>query len=248
MALTALKCPNCDANIRVDDDREYGFCAYCGSQVKTKEVVEIRYTNHIQVDDTAILKKQIEDGTAYLKMEEYYSAEKAFHGVIRDYPGEPEGYEMLIRAITRNYRVFMHENLERVGRLADKMVAVAPDERRDYYMSLQQQITKAFSYSIVQQKFEENLQEINSWNKKTKESSTIFCISLVLALIMQFSIHTKDTWTTYMIFFMAAMAFCGAACLLGCKICRKKALLKNKIVETELFESEQMPSFSDFLQ
>lgn len=32
-----LKCPNCGADIALDDTREFGFCSYCGTKVLLDE-------------------------------------------------------------------------------------------------------------------------------------------------------------------------------------------------------------------
>ena len=32
-----LKCPNCGADITLDDTREFGFCSYCGTKVLLDE-------------------------------------------------------------------------------------------------------------------------------------------------------------------------------------------------------------------
>ena len=34
MSLIDVKCPNCGASIQLDDNREFGFCSYCGSKVQ----------------------------------------------------------------------------------------------------------------------------------------------------------------------------------------------------------------------
>lgn len=33
MSLKAEKCPNCGANVELDDEQEFGFCKYCGTKV-----------------------------------------------------------------------------------------------------------------------------------------------------------------------------------------------------------------------
>lgn len=37
MVLIALKCPNCNGDIQLDDKNEFGFCMYCGSKVLLQE-------------------------------------------------------------------------------------------------------------------------------------------------------------------------------------------------------------------
>ncbi|MCL1951681.1 MAG: hypothetical protein FWF60_02515 [Oscillospiraceae bacterium] len=42
MAIEAVTCPNCGATgIQIDTTREHSFCSYCGSTVKTKDVLHL---------------------------------------------------------------------------------------------------------------------------------------------------------------------------------------------------------------
>ena len=45
MALKALKCPSCGADITLDDDREFGFCAYCGTQIQLGDRINVHVTH-----------------------------------------------------------------------------------------------------------------------------------------------------------------------------------------------------------
>lgn len=55
MGFIAVKCPECGADIQLDDSREFGFCNYCGAKVvQDKVVVEHRGT--VKVDETEKLE------------------------------------------------------------------------------------------------------------------------------------------------------------------------------------------------
>lgn len=53
MALIALKCPNCNGDIQLDDKNEFGFCMYCGCKVmienQLRNVSLDRSTEHINL-------------------------------------------------------------------------------------------------------------------------------------------------------------------------------------------------------
>lgn len=40
MKIVALKCPNCNADIELDQDREFGFCNYCGTKIMIGDAVQ----------------------------------------------------------------------------------------------------------------------------------------------------------------------------------------------------------------
>lgn len=43
MDYTAVACPNCGANVKIEKDRVEGYCTYCGSQISLKEVINDNY-------------------------------------------------------------------------------------------------------------------------------------------------------------------------------------------------------------
>ncbi len=42
MAVVSLKCPSCGANVAFDDEREYCFCTYCGSQIRNDAIKKLK--------------------------------------------------------------------------------------------------------------------------------------------------------------------------------------------------------------
>lgn len=52
MALKSLTCPSCGANLNLDDNREFGFCEYCGAKVQIREIIEVRHTGQIKIDNS----------------------------------------------------------------------------------------------------------------------------------------------------------------------------------------------------
>lgn len=50
MAVTALRCPSCGAEITLDDDREFGFCSYCGSKIQIGERMNVHVTHEYKGD------------------------------------------------------------------------------------------------------------------------------------------------------------------------------------------------------
>jgi len=45
MALRSLICPQCGAQIQLDDaDKDYGFCTSCGTRIQLNEIVSVHHT------------------------------------------------------------------------------------------------------------------------------------------------------------------------------------------------------------
>lgn len=183
MALKTLKCPNCDANVELDDSRAYGFCSYCGAQIQIKEIIEVHQT--VDGDVIRSFEKMLEDGDAYLKFGEYYKAELVFMDAIRDYPAKARGYERLIKTVTRDYTLFLEGNQERVFTLADKMIAVALPEEIEQYKELKTRLVRQFSEGIAQQKKAEMRLQIEKCDKIMKKKLIVTLVALVIALVLQ---------------------------------------------------------------
>lgn len=54
MGFISVKCPDCGADIQLDDSREFGFCNYCGAKVVQDKVV-VEHTGSVTVDQSAKL-------------------------------------------------------------------------------------------------------------------------------------------------------------------------------------------------
>lgn len=52
MSVEVVKCPNCGANINLNDDQEFGFCTYCGTKVVNNAIKKQKITieNPIKID------------------------------------------------------------------------------------------------------------------------------------------------------------------------------------------------------
>jgi len=82
MALISLKCPNCDGEIQLDDNKESGFCLYCGSKLLFKDVSnkhQIELSGKINVEGVATVENLMLRGDEYAaagddnKAIEYYN-------------------------------------------------------------------------------------------------------------------------------------------------------------------------------
>lgn len=63
MAIQIIKCPTCGGEVQMDDNREKGFCMYCGGAIQIKEEVakiKIEHSGKIEIDDSKKLKNSIE--------------------------------------------------------------------------------------------------------------------------------------------------------------------------------------------
>ena len=91
MALIALKCPSCGADIELDESREFAFCSYCGSKVmQEKKIVELK--GKVKVDGISTVDKLLERAYILVEDEDYNQAEKSFDKVLEIEPKCADAY------------------------------------------------------------------------------------------------------------------------------------------------------------
>ena len=44
MAFIQLKCPNCGANLNIENNREIAFCEFCGCKILLQETINVKHT------------------------------------------------------------------------------------------------------------------------------------------------------------------------------------------------------------
>ena len=78
MGFVTLNCPNCGANIEIDENREFGFCTYCGTKiVQDKIVVEHRGSVAIEhkdeINNLLLRAEEMMNKRLYDHAERYYN-------------------------------------------------------------------------------------------------------------------------------------------------------------------------------
>ena len=74
MGMVALKCPNCGADISINESKDFGFCEYCGTKVmQEKIVVEHRIDESGKYDNLIKLADHAYSGKNYGEADDYYT-------------------------------------------------------------------------------------------------------------------------------------------------------------------------------
>ena len=55
MGLVAVKCPQCGADIQLDDTREFGYCSFCGTKVMQDRIL-VEHSGTVRIDSSDNLK------------------------------------------------------------------------------------------------------------------------------------------------------------------------------------------------
>lgn len=98
MPFLPVKCPNCGGNIELDDQREKGFCMYCGSQIVYKEAVQkMELSGVVSVKGVADVEKLLQNAETFVKLNVYKKASAILLRVTDDYPEDYRGWWQLAK-------------------------------------------------------------------------------------------------------------------------------------------------------
>ncbi len=69
MKLIEIKCPNCNASLEVDADRQFLFCQYCGTKIAVDDEVNRSETTYIIRDEAKIKEAEAKEKIALSEIE-----------------------------------------------------------------------------------------------------------------------------------------------------------------------------------
>ncbi len=101
----AGKCPNCGANLQLDNSQTEAFCSYCGSKIIVEEAVEklnIELSGKIEVDGINSINKLYKNAESYLKLQNFNNAFDTYCTIIDDNPEELEAYKGALISASNN--------------------------------------------------------------------------------------------------------------------------------------------------
>ena len=78
MGIIRLFCSSCGASLEVSNDREYGFCQYCGSKYLLQETINL----NVKIDNNN--ENKIELAYQYINENNYEKAEKLFKEILKN--------------------------------------------------------------------------------------------------------------------------------------------------------------------
>ena len=120
MPLIALKCPQCNADLEIDSEREFMYCEYCGTKVMRDSHTQItnNYTNKTvnnvtYADGHAVHTADwyYENWQGLIRRKRYDDADELFEEFKREYPldyrVEEELKELKLDRIKANLKLYI---------------------------------------------------------------------------------------------------------------------------------------------
>ncbi len=85
--MKSLICPQCGANLSLDDTRDFGFCQYCGAKVMLHETIEIKHSGTVKFDTSEQEVNFLKLANSAYSAENYSEAYSYYSKVLELNPG-----------------------------------------------------------------------------------------------------------------------------------------------------------------
>lgn len=81
MGFIPMVCPQCGAQVQLDDSREFGFCSYCGTKIVQDKVV-VEHRGNVGVDHSAEIDNLLRRASEYMQRGDTDGAEIYYNRVL----------------------------------------------------------------------------------------------------------------------------------------------------------------------
>jgi len=101
MALEPLICPQCNGDVVLDDEQEFGFCKYCGTKVQNIKKDRVKLTGKVKIDISDNIEKMLKLARRAKESNDYENAEKYYSQILLDNPNnwEAQFYSIYFRSM-----------------------------------------------------------------------------------------------------------------------------------------------------
>ena len=166
MKLKEIKCPCCNASIKLKENETKGICEYCKSEfILDDETIRIEHTGTIEITDDTSLKIA---ETTLNKFKDYDQSLILYKRLLYKYAYKKEVYIGLIRSITKDFKL---ENINKfqlneINNYWHKYKTLADDKEINKYEKAINKLNKDYWYNTLI-KMTNNFNN-NDYNEKLK--------------------------------------------------------------------------------
>lgn len=137
MGFIAIKCPQCGADIQLDDSREFGFCTYCGTKVMQEKII-VEHTGGVILDNTEKLKNLHILAERALSSSDNAKAREYFNEILVECPNDWKAvfYSVFLKKdsvapIGDGYNIFYEQITSTVESAFDVITTLPENEQKD---------------------------------------------------------------------------------------------------------------------
>ena len=85
MGIVSMNCPNCGAQVEMNDGLEFGYCNMCGSKVMVDKMI-VEHKGSVKIDNTEIVEKFLANARRAKQKEDWEETEKYYNLVEQNDP------------------------------------------------------------------------------------------------------------------------------------------------------------------
>lgn len=171
MGFVKLVCPNCGASIELSQDREYGFCTYCGTKIMQDKVV-VEHRGRVSVSGVADVQALLDRANLFVEDKQFDKAIEYCERVLDIDPKNCNAYIVKLLSQTQCNRIedlSTHEKpLEKYDSY-NKAIRFASQERKDELQAYNKQ--SVTNYQNILREKEAELDEVNKKLRLYSEKS-----------------------------------------------------------------------------
>ncbi len=130
MGLVAVKCPQCGADIQLDDSREFGFCNYCGTKIMQDKIV-VEHTGSVKVDNTESLKNYLSMAENAIKASNGKEAQEYVNKVLEINPESSYAWLLKMKTVALTATVGDSKFTETVSYANNAIKYASEDEKEE---------------------------------------------------------------------------------------------------------------------
>ena len=134
MAVKSIICPNCGASgIQIDTAREHSYCSYCGSTLKTKDVL------HLDIESMTLAKLR-RNAEKSFEVRQYENARSDWEKVTQLDRTDHESYFGVVRC---NMAMQPYQVIDKTGFFGQALAYAPPDVQAEYIRQVERFNTRA---------------------------------------------------------------------------------------------------------
>lgn len=81
-----MRCPQCGADLELDDTRDFGFCSCCGTKIMLNETIHVKHSGSVKMDNSEQAKNRLDLADRAFLSGNYVEAETYYTRVLEDLP------------------------------------------------------------------------------------------------------------------------------------------------------------------
>lgn len=253
MGLITLSCPNCNGELKLEDNKNQWFCQYCGSKVVLEEQ-KIEIKGNVTLDSVSAAKNLIDRGYLFVEDGDFRNAYRYFEKAL---DLDAKAWKAYIGKLLCDVEVKSIEELKKNKILLtdyenfNKAVRFAPEKEKEYLESIRAEVEERNNKETgeilsEQKKLRKKIEDLNKSIDEIKKQSNInklecigaWIVSLVAFVLLCIFVNTA-TWIVaiWIVTFLGAIVVTVLMTIKRIK--NKKEINNNYLQLNELNKSEK---------